>query len=265
MKSLLLEPPNVFPATSAGRPVQANAVGESSLNWSERPGKGSPHALRWSWTGRGELDFEVPLGFVPWRGATGDNKVATFSFWVYCQNAMNGQLRFSFGRGDSVDCWFDFRLGFTGWRTAWVAFERDMKGTPHPEMDRIRVSVVGGPATGEVLFDCILPSALLDRRYPDQDEQVPFVNEEAARKGAGMIPLVYYWSRLPAPPSWEPAQAADCEAEIEQICERLDGILLDVDATDQPSFESIFEQAAQWGFDEKTATARPTVWQSILF
>lgn len=265
MKSLLLEPPNVFPATVAGRPVQANAVGESSLGWSEGPGKGSPHALRWNWAGSGELDFKVPIGFVPWSGATEDNKIATFSFWVYCQNPMNGRLRFSFGRGEAVDCWFDFRLGFTGWRTTWVAFERDMQGAPHPEMDRIWVSVVDGPATGEILLDCVLPCALLDRRYHDQDEQVPFVNDEAARRGTGMFPLVYSWSRLPAPPAWEPAEAADCEAEIEQICERLDGILLDATAGEQPSLESIFEQAAQWGFDEKTAAARPSVWQSILF
>ncbi len=45
------------------------------------------------------------------------------TFWVYCETPQDGVLRCSIeGLGGEI-CGFDFHLGFTGWRAAWVKFE----------------------------------------------------------------------------------------------------------------------------------------------
>ncbi|MFE4800834.1 chondroitinase family protein [Streptomyces sp. NPDC056708] len=41
--------------------------------------------------------------------------------------------------GEPHDCWFEFRLDFTGRRTAWVRYAYDMHGRPHLAMDTVRI------------------------------------------------------------------------------------------------------------------------------
>lgn len=265
MQSLTLPPPTVFPATFDSQPVRAVAKGESGLEWSARPGKSSPQALCWRWSGPGELVFEVPIGFVPSGGSSEDKNIATFSFWVNCAAPVAGTLRFSFGRMGAVDCWFDFRLGFQGWRTAWVAFERDMQGAPHVDMDFFKVALVDGPATGEILFDHIIPCTLGDPRFHDQDDQVPFINEATFRKNIGLIPVTYHWSQVARPPAWGRAETDACATDIEEISQRLDGLYLDPDlVVDRARLDGIFQQAAEWGFGA-SASPRPTIWNSLLY
>ena len=47
--------------------------------------------------------------------------ITVFSAYVYNERPRPGEaLRFEFGRrsnGGKADCWFDFKLGFSGWRT----------------------------------------------------------------------------------------------------------------------------------------------------
>ncbi len=267
MQALTLQPPTVFPATFANHPVQVTAGGDSAVDWSDRPGKSSPRALRWRWSAPAVLTFAVPIGFAPWSGAIEDKNIATFSFWVHCGAPFKGKLRFSFGRKGAVDCWFDFWLGFHGWRTAWVAFDRDMCGMPHVDRDFLSVAIIDGPATGDILLDHIIPCALVDRRFHDQDEQIPFINEDAARKDIGLIPLTYYWSQHPAPPAWSVEETDACAADIAEIGRRLDEQLLDGSlGVDEPLLAELFRQAAEWGFGEQTPSRpRATVWSAILF
>jgi chondroitin-sulfate-ABC endolyase/exolyase len=68
-------------------------------------------------------------------------------------------------------------LNFTGWRGAWIAFDRDMQGKPEEGMDEMRVTA---PATnaGELFFDHIMLSSLQDVRQHTADFQAPYINPE---------------------------------------------------------------------------------------
>ena len=65
-------------------------------------------------------------------------------------------------------------LNFTGWRAAWVCYERDMQGTPEIGMNEIRI--VAPDEAGELCIDHLLTAAKMDHRYQTADIQVPFVN-----------------------------------------------------------------------------------------
>lgn len=65
-------------------------------------------------------------------------------------------------------------LDFTGWRTVWVCYERDMLGSPETGMDEI--SIIAPPVEGEICIDHLLTAAKMDHRHHTADNQVPFVN-----------------------------------------------------------------------------------------
>jgi chondroitin-sulfate-ABC endolyase/exolyase len=66
-------------------------------------------------------------------------------------------------------------LNFTGWRGAWVGFDRDMQGKPEEGMDEMRITAPA-IASGELLFDHIMLSSLQDVRQHTADFQAPFIN-----------------------------------------------------------------------------------------
>ena len=71
---------------------------------------------------------------------------------------------------------FKYKLGFKGWRGAWVAFDRDMEGKPKEGMDAVQIRVEG-VKKGKLYFDGVIPAAFEDVRYHTPDFQAPFINE----------------------------------------------------------------------------------------
>src|SRR5699024_449130 len=106
----------------------------------------------------------------------------TFSIWIYNERPVTDELTFVFGNGERVDCHFYFRLNFWGWRTAWVAYDRDMQGQPQPDMNRLTIQAPKGMSAGTLYFDQIILSSAIDPRYHMRDAQVPFVNMETESK-----------------------------------------------------------------------------------
>ena len=152
---------------------------KSSAEVSADHAKLGEKSLMWEWHRKG-ASLEIP-GTIPYLGENPDPKetsVSTFVFWVYSPEAIDGSLRFSFYKGDKECCHFCYRLGFTGWRGAWVAFDRDMEGTPEEGMDRIVISAPEGVKKGKLYFDGIIPAAFEDVRHHTPDWQAPFINRE---------------------------------------------------------------------------------------
>lgn len=161
-----------------GMPEGFTASLGSQLAISAEHARDGKHALRWDYAPGGRLTMKAPIGFVPFVPNETDQRISTFGIWVYSKRPVNGQLVFAFGRGEREDCRFSFGLSFAGWRTARPAFERDMDGTPHPDMDTLTIYAPPDSA-GTLYFDQIITSALMDPRYHTRDEQVPFVNVQA--------------------------------------------------------------------------------------
>ena len=157
----------------------ARAMKKSSLKISGLHSKLGENSLLWKWSRAGaSIEIPVPVPYLHENPNPKETSVSTFVFWVYSAVPLSGSLRFSFMKGDRECCGFDYKLGFTGWRGAWVAFDRDMEGKPEEGMDRIVITAPQDMKKGELFFDGIIASAFEDVRHHTADWQAPFINSE---------------------------------------------------------------------------------------
>ncbi len=150
----------------------------SMVGTSDMHSKLGESSLLWQWRKKG-ASIEIP-GEIPYLGKNPDPKetsVSSFVFWIYSDTPMAGKMRFSFHKGDRECCHFTYEMNFTGWRGAWVAFDRDMQGTPEEGMDRIVITAPEGIKKGRVYIDGLIPASFQDVRYHTPDWQAPFINE----------------------------------------------------------------------------------------
>lgn len=138
--------------------------------------KHGAHAARWRWSREGaQVRIGAPVEYLSRNPDPRETSVSTFVFWVYVPEALPGALRFEFRKQGRTCSWFDYGLNFTGWRGAWVAFDRDMQGKPEEGMDELVVTARGA-ARGEVFLDHVILSSFQDVRYHTADFQAPFIN-----------------------------------------------------------------------------------------
>ena len=151
----------------------------SALSISNEHYKLGESSLKWQWKKKGaEIVIPGEIPYLPENPNPKETSVSTFVFWIYSPEAIDGSLRFTFFKGEKECCHFDYALGFTGWRGAWVAFGRDMEGTPETGMDRVVISAPENSRKGCVYFDGIITSAFEDVRHHTPDWQAPFVNKD---------------------------------------------------------------------------------------
>jgi len=137
-------------------------------------------ALRWDWKEGAELRFNMPVACAPERNRREDGflKTRLFKFWIYNEVPMPGkQLQVFFGDDQGEPCSFPFNLDFTGWRTAWVSFGRDMTGKPDRDLSYLRIMAPQGIESGTFWIDDLSPSLSVDQRHQNPDRQVPFVRK----------------------------------------------------------------------------------------
>ncbi|MEM1109540.1 MAG: chondroitinase family polysaccharide lyase [Planctomycetota bacterium] len=150
-------------------------------------------SLRWDWQGNATLVYDGHLGYRKQQPMKpGDDPEAlmsradpnqgalepprAFFAWIYNDKPRQQRLRIQFGRGDQVDCEFDYNLNFKGWRTIVVGYDRgDMRGTPHPDMDRMTINA---PNTGSGTFylDMLGTSVPSNPRTVNANPQLPEID-----------------------------------------------------------------------------------------
>ena len=159
-----------------GVPVFVTAS-DSEVSISSDHYKDGESSLLWKFQPNGVLSIKKELGFEP-KDPTGVDKfLSTFMVWIYGKETVNGQLRFVFLKNGKECCSFPYKLGFNGWRTGWVIYERDMEGEPEEGMNEIRITAPG--VAGELYIDHLLTAAKIDHRCPTADLQVPFINKNS--------------------------------------------------------------------------------------
>lgn len=208
-RALRLDPP-VFLLESAV-PPQLTASPGSTLSISGDVSVCGARSLRWDHAPRGVITVRAPLRWSPdpyrlggdqaWQGL-----VDAFCVWVHTAEPVDDVLRFEFGRGARTDVWFEFRLGYTGWRTAWVRYAYDMRGTPHPGMDTLRI--VAPARAGTLHLDQLMPNVPLRPDAPCRDHQLPGIAPEGDEYDHQHWQALYLFDRLlaaerpdPAPPT----------------------------------------------------------------
>jgi chondroitin-sulfate-ABC endolyase/exolyase len=166
----------------SGVPGEMTAYGGSAISTSRNRFKDGQWSLRWDYCAGSSIRLSHPVGYRPNPEGGNDQHKTAFAVWIYNETPVQDRLKFEFGRGEQIDCSFEFGLNFCGWRTAWVLYDRDMEGSPHPGMDRLTIHVPKHMRSGTLYIDQLILSARIDPRFPMRDAQVPRVNMEADHK-----------------------------------------------------------------------------------
>jgi chondroitin-sulfate-ABC endolyase/exolyase len=165
------------PATLDG----IHVAGGGRVSLSDRRRLSGGQSIRWDFVAGSKLIIPVEPWYLDDRAAAakfGQAAKSVLIFNVYSEQALPaGRLDVGFGRrGESApDCRFDFYLNFTGWRTAWVAYSRDMTGTPREDMNEIVIAAPADTPSGTLFFDNLIPGGLYDERFQEPDLQAPSV------------------------------------------------------------------------------------------
>lgn len=127
-----------------------------------------------------------------------DTYLSAFIVWVYNEKAVDRKITFQFLKDGKVCTSFPFGINFTGWRAAWVCYERDMEGTPEEGMNELRI--LAPDVEGELFIDHLIPASKVDARQQAADVQVPFVHKGTTNHWLVIYPHSLWKSDLPLKP-----------------------------------------------------------------
>lgn len=133
------------------------------------------YSLAWTFAPESVLSIRKDLKFEQQDPTGKDTYLSAFIVWVYNEQAQDKQIEFQFLKDGKKCTSFPFGINFTGWRGAWVCYERDMQGTPEEGMNEIRI--VAPDVEGKLFIDHLITASKVDARQQTADVQVPFVNK----------------------------------------------------------------------------------------
>ena len=158
-------------------PVQCSKG--SALSVSQEHSKLGTSSLKWDWRKNDQyISIKGEIPYLPENPDPKETSIASFVFWMYSPVSLDGTVRFSFLKDGRECCWFDYYLGFQGWRGSWVGFDRDMQGEPEVGMDEVRIYAPENIKRGTLYFDGLITSSFQDVRYHTPDFHAPYVNEK---------------------------------------------------------------------------------------
>lgn len=203
--------------------------------------KDGAQSLRWSFGPGDVLSIRKDLCFEPKDPTGTDTYLSGFVVWVHNTAPTNSPLTFRFLKNGKVCTSFSMGLDFTGWRTAWVCYERDMEGTPETGMDEIQITA---PDTaGEICIDHLLTAAKMDHRHQTADEQVPFVN--AATTSHWL--LVYPYSKLQPDIAIEPTVTPQQKKDIALLESRFRDLIYTPGTLTDETMQRLREEFDRYG------------------
>ena len=151
----------------------------SALSVSQEHSKLGTSSLKWDWRKNDQyISIKGEIPYLPENPDPKETSIASFVFWMYSPVSLDGTVRFSFLKDGRECCWFDYYLGFQGWRGSWVGFDRDMQGEPEIGMDEVRIYAPENIRRGTLYFDGLITSSFQDVRYHTPDFHAPYVNEK---------------------------------------------------------------------------------------
>lgn len=230
---------------------------EGTLQLSDRHFKHGEQSLRWDFRPADTIRVEADLGDTSRYGGYGGTYAkATFGIWIYCRQPLAGALRFEFRTDAETDAWFEFPLGFTGWRRAHLKYTVaphshlattrwavEFEGQVRPTTNHILIHAPDGE--GSVFFDLVVYNGLLDYRRQH-------------------LPDGYSWQPFPPDPATFPLPATVSEAErqgSEFLAARLDRIVARSGDVDEERMAAFQERIAALGVvrDEAGIRGKPVV------
>ena len=146
----------------------------SRLSVSDLHYKDGKHSLEWTFEPGGILEFKKDLKFEKKDPTGKDLYLSAFIVWIYNEVPQDATIEFQFLKDGKRCTSFPFGINFSGWRAAWVCYERDMQGTPEEGMNELRI--IAPNSKGTLFIDHLITATKVDARQQTADLQVPFVN-----------------------------------------------------------------------------------------
>lgn len=178
-------------------PQELSGAG-STLSLSDEHYKDGSRSLRWTYKPGAVLSLKKDLKFEAKAPTGKDTYLSAFIVWVYNEKAVDKKITFQFLKDGKVCTSFPFGINFTGWRAAWVCYERDMEGTPEEGMNELRI--LAPDVEGELFIDHLIPASKVDARQQAADVQVPFVHKGTTNHWLVIYPHSLWKSDLPLKP-----------------------------------------------------------------
>ena len=150
-------------------------------------------SVKWDWTEKSPSFQIIDTAFQ----SVAKQPRSTFVVWIYNEKPIADHLTFQFSKDGKNASNFTFKLNFSGWRTAWVMYNRDMTGKPVEGMNRLKISAPSSVKKGSLYFDQVIYNIEINPRSPMRDEQVPFVNVNADRAANAHWTALYTFTRIP--------------------------------------------------------------------
>ena len=163
--------------------------------------KDGKNSLSWKFEPNAVLSLKKDIKFEPVDKTGKDQYLSAFVVWVYNEKAIDKKIRFQFLKDGKVCTSFPFGINFTGWRAAWICFERDMEGKPEVGMNEMQV--LAPDVKGELFIDHLITAVKLDGRQQASDFQVPFVQKETTNHWLVIYPHSKLTTDLPLQPITE--------------------------------------------------------------
>ena len=127
---------------------------DSRLEISDEHYKDGLHSLSWTFNPGAVLSIKKDLKFEKKDPTGKDTYLSAFIVWVYNEQAQDKKIEFEFLKDGKKCTSFPFGINFTGWRAAWVCYERDMVGTPRGPISAWSLSWTAPPAGPKTMWKC---------------------------------------------------------------------------------------------------------------
>lgn len=149
----------------------------SDISISTKKYKDGKKSLEWLFKPNDKLSILGDVNYTIFKKGEPEKARASYAMWIYNEKPIDDIMKVEFKKNGKTCSWFPINMNFTGWRTMWVQYDRDMQGAPEENMDEIVLTAPN--AAGKIYIDQIIPSVLIDPRHNARDEQVDFINIEA--------------------------------------------------------------------------------------
>lgn len=217
-------------------------VSNGKLEISQERFKIGDQSIKWDW-GQDSRIAIVDTAF----GEVLKDPRSTFVFWLYNEKGLDDQLRFTFYNGQTEVYHFDFNLNFTGWRTAWVMYHRDMVKLANEDIDRMVIHAPKTVISGSVYLDQLMYYVNINPRSPMRDLQVPFVNLDGDKAANAHWNSLYKFNATSGYLPLQSKVSAQDIAEFDQITRRHIDLIVGKKVRDeQEKLQELREEFAFW-------------------
>ncbi len=218
-------------------------VAHGQLNISNQHFKLGKQSVRWKWN---KNKSAINIKDNAFKSVLNDPR-STFVFWLYNEENIKDQLRFVFYKGDKEVYSFNYHLDYSGWRTAWVMYHRDMNKLRHEEIDRLEIQAPPSVKKGSLYLDQLIYYVNINPRSPMRDLQVPFVNLEGDKAANAHWNSLYQFNSNPGYLPLVKELSVKDQRELDQVTRRYLKLIKAKKISDeQAALDSIRKKVVFW-------------------